>query len=66
MAHWLELGAPPMSLPAVRFRTRLVQEFRRNIIFFALNLLHCFVFGSLGKTLQPQMLHLIQVKMSTW
>ena len=49
MEHWLERDAPPMSLPAVRFRTRLVQEFKRNIIFFALNLRTLFRFWVLGQ-----------------
>ena len=46
MAQWLERGALPMSLPAVRIRIPLGAE--------------------LGKALHPQMLHLTQVKMSTW
>ena len=33
MAQWLECGALLMSLPDVRFRTRLVQDFQRNIMF---------------------------------
>ena len=33
MAQWLECGALSMSLPEVRFRTRLVQDFGRNIMF---------------------------------
>ena len=39
----------------------------REISHFSLSILgRCFDVLSLGKTLNPQMLHLTQVKMSTW
>ena len=33
MAQWLESRALPMSLPAMRVRTPLEQDFQRNIMF---------------------------------
>ena len=62
MAQWLEHGALSMSMTAVRFRIRLVQDFLGNISPLSM-LGHCFDVVSLGTALNPQMLHL---KMSTW
>ena len=58
MAQWLERGALPMSLPAVRFQIRLVQDFQRNIMFLPSQSGDIVKMVSLGKTLRPQMLHL--------
>ena len=55
-----------MSLPAVRFRIPLGAGFSEKYHVSPLSLLaHCFDVVSLGKALNPQMLHLTQVKMST-
>ena len=65
MAQWLERGALPMSLSAVRFRIPLDAGFSEKDHVSPLSILgHCFDAVSLGKALQ--MLHLTQVKMSTW
>ena len=67
MAQWLERGALPMSLPAARFRIPLGAGFSEKYNVSPLSILgHCSDGVSLGKTLHPQMLHLTQVKMSTW
>ena len=57
----------PMSLPAVRFRIPLGAEFSEKYHISPLsNLGHCYDVVSSGKALHPQMLHLTQVKISTW
>ena len=67
MAQWLERGALPMSLPAVRFRTPLCAGFSEKYHVSLLSILgHCFDVVSLDKALHPQMLDLTQVKMSNW
>ena len=67
MAQWLERGALPMSLPALRFRIPLGAEFSEKYHVSPFSILgHCEDVVSLGKALHPQMLHLTQVKMSTW
>ena len=67
MAQWLERGALPMSLSFVRFRILLDAVFSEIYHVSPLSILgHCFNVVSLGKALHPQMLHLTQVKMSTW
>ena len=56
-----------MSLPAVRFRIPLGTGFTEKHHVSPLSILgHCFDVVSLGKTFNPQMLHLTQVKMITW
>ena len=66
MAQWLERRALPMSLAAVRFRIPLGAGFSEKYNVSSLSILsHCFDRVSLGKALNPQMLHLTQVKMST-
>ena len=66
MAQWLERGALPMSLSAVRFRVPLGAEFSEKYHVSPLSILgHCYDVVSLCKALHPQMLHLTQVKMST-
>ena len=55
-----------MSLPAVRFRIPLGAEFSYKSDVFPLSILgHCFDVVSLGKALNPRMLHSTQVKMIT-
>ena len=67
MAQWLKRGALSMSLPAVRFRIPLGAGFSEKYNVSPLSILgHCFDVVSLGKALNPQMLHLTQVKTSTW
>ena len=67
MAQWLERGDLPMSMPAVRFRIPLSAGFSEKYHVSPLSILgHCFDVMSLSKALNPQMLHLTQVKMSTW
>ena len=67
MAQWLERGALPMSLPAVRLRIPLGAGFSEKYHVSPLSILeHCFDVVFLSKALNPQMLHLTQVKMSTW
>ena len=67
MARWLEHGALPMSLPAVRFRIPLGAGFSEKCHVSPLSILgHCFDVVSLDKAPNPQMLHSTQVKMSTW
>ena len=67
MAQWPERGALLMSLPAVRFRIPLGAGFSEKYHVSPLSKLgHCFDVVSLGKALNPQMLHLTQVKMSTY
>ena len=58
--------ALPMSLSAVRFLIPLRAGFSEKYYVPPLSILgHCFDVVSLGKTLNPQMLHLTQGKMST-
>ena len=67
MAQWLKRDALLMSLPAVRFRIPLGAGFSEKYNVSPLSILgHCFNVVSLGKPLHPQMLHLTQVKMSSW
>ena len=67
MAQWLERGAFPMSLPAVRFRILLGAGFSEKCHVSPLSILgHCFDVASLRKSLNPQMPHLTQVRMSTF
>ena len=67
MAQWLERGALPMLLPAVRFRIPLGAEFSEKYHVSPLSILgHFKDVVSLGKALHPEMLHLTQVEMSTW
>ena len=67
MTQWLESGALPMSLPAVRFRAPLGAGFSEKYHVSLLSILRqCFDVVSLGKALHPQMLHLTQVKMHTF
>ena len=67
MAQCLERGALSMSLPAVQFWIRLGAGFSEKYHVSPLSMLgHCFDVVSLGKALNPQMLDLTQVKMSTW
>ena len=67
MAQWLERGALPMSLPAVRFLIPLGAGFSEKYHVSPLSILgHCEDVVSLGKALRLRMLHLTQVKMSTW
>ena len=62
VAQWLERGALPMSLPAVRFRIPLGAGFSEKYHVSPLSILgHYFDVVSLGKTLYPHMLHLTQV-----
>ena len=57
----------PMSLPAVRFRIPLGAGFSEKYHVSPLSIFgHCFNVVSLGQALNSQMLHLTQVKMSTW
>ena len=66
MAQWLERGALPMSLSAVRFWIPLGAGFSGKYHVSPLSILgHCFDVVLLGKALNPQMLHMTQVKMST-
>ena len=66
MALWFELGALPMSLPVLWFRIPLGTGFSEKYHVSPLSILgHCEDVVFLGKALHPQMLHLIQVKMST-
>ena len=55
-----------MSLPAVRFRIPLGAGFSEKYHVSPLSILGHVDVVSLGKALHPQMLHLTQVKMSTW
>ena len=65
--QWLERAVLSMSLPAVRFRISLGAGFLDKYHVSPLSILgHCFDVLSLGKTLNPHMLHLTQVKISTW
>ena len=67
MAQWLERGALPMSLPGVRFRIPLGAGCSDEYHVPLLSILeHCKDVVPLGKAVHPQMIHLIQVKMSTW
>ena len=67
MAQWLERGALPMSLLAAQFRILLGAVFSEKYHVSPLSILgHCFDVASLGKALNHQVLHLTQVKMSTW
>ena len=68
MAQWLERGVLPMSLPVVWFRILLgagfimIQEYHASPLS---TLVHCFDVVSLGKALNPEMLHLTLMKIST-
>ena len=66
MAQWAKRGALSMSLPAVQFRIPLGAGFSEKYVTPLSILGLCFNVVSLGKALNPQMLHLTQVKMSTW
>ena len=67
MAQWLERGALPMSLPAVRFGIPIGAGFSEKYYVSPLLILgHCFDVVSLCKALNSQMLHLTPVKMITW
>ena len=67
MAQWLEHGALSMSLTAVRFRIPLGGGFLGKYHVSPLSMFgHCFDVLALGKAPNPQMLHLTQVKMSTF
>ena len=62
VAQWLERGALPMSLPAVRFRIQLGAGFSEKYHVSPLSILgYYFNVVFLGKTLYPHMLHLTQV-----
>ena len=62
LAQWLERGALPLSLPAVRFRIPLGGGFSEKYYVSPLSILgHYFDVVSLGKALNPQTLHLTQV-----
>ena len=63
----LERGALPRSLPVVRLRIPLGAGISETYHISPLSILgHCFDVVSLGKAIHPHMLHLTQVKMSTW
>ena len=65
--QWLERGALPVSLPAVRLRTPLGAGFLAKHHVCPISILRRgFDVVSVAKTLHPQMLHLTQVKMTTW
>ena len=67
VTQWLERGALPMSLPAVRFGIPLGAEFSDKYHVSPPSILgHVFDALSLGKALKPKLVHLTQVKMSTW
>ena len=56
-----------MSLPVVRLRIPLGAGFSEKYHVSPLSILgHCYDVVSLGKALNPKMLHFTQVKMSTW
>ena len=58
MAHWLKRVALSMSLPATRFRIPLGAGFSEKYHVSPLSILgHVFDVVSLGKALNPQMLH---------
>ena len=63
MAQWLERGALPMSLPTVWFRIPLVAGISEKSHVSLSTWGHCSNVVSLGKVLNPQMLHL---KMCSW
>ena len=66
MAQWLERGALSMSLPVVRFRTSIGEEFSDKCHVSPLSILeHCCDVVSLDKAPHHQILHLTQVKMSS-
>ena len=67
VAQWLERGALPLPLNAVRVQRPLGAGFQRNIIMFLPSLLGDIVpmFVSLGKALYPHTLHLTKVYMNT-
>ena len=61
VAQWLERGALPKSLPAVRFRIPLGAGFSEKYHVSPLSILgHYFDVAPLGKTLYPHMLHLTE------
>ena len=61
-AQWLERDSLPMSLPAVRFRTRLGAEYSEKCHVVPLSMFgHCFDVVYVGKTRYPHMLHLSHV-----
>ena len=62
VAQWLERGALPMSLFAVRSRIRLSAGFSEKYNVSPFSILRPYFDGvSLGNALYPHMLHLIQV-----
>ena len=66
LLQWLERGALPMSLPAVRFWSPLGAGFSEKYHVSPLSIFeHYFDVVSLGNALHLKMLHLTQVKMST-
>ena len=67
VAQCLEDGALSMSLPVVRFRIPLGAGFPEKYHVSPLSILgNCFDVVSLDKALNPKILHLTQMKMSTW
>ena len=61
-AQWLERGALPMSLPAVRFRIPLGTEFSEKYNVSPLSILgYYFDVVSSSKALHPYILHSTQV-----
>ena len=63
--QWLERAALSMSLPAMRFRISFGAGFSEKYHVSPLSILgHCFDVVSLGKALNPHMLHLTQLKIS--
>ena len=66
-AQWLEPGALPTLLPAIQIRVPFGAGFLEKYHVSPISILkHCFDVVSLGKALNPQILHLNQVNMSTW
>ena len=62
MTQWLERGALPMSLPAVRFRISFGAGYSNKYYVSLLSILeYYFDVVSLGKALHPHMLHLTQM-----
>ena len=65
MAQWLECGTLPMLLPVVQTLLGAGSLDKYHISPLSILGYSCDVL-SLGKALHPQMLHLTQVKRSTW
>ena len=62
LGQWLQPAALPMSLPAVGFRTPLGAGLSEKYQGYTFSILgHCFDVVSLGKALDPHMLHLTQL-----